>query len=364
MNETHNSKTAPFQLGLNLSPEAQDGELDPSKLRILIVDDEPMLRTVIQDFLLMLGFENQCVAGDGLEALEVMRSKPVDFMLSDIRMPKMELEELLGVVRQEFPRLVVIATSGFSDLDSARNIFSKGAHDFIGKPLNLDALELALQWIVERQKILQAAERLMGKSALPVPPEEGEARLDALREALRSGAHHFEHKIQHSIRIADFLRSIRTGLEPAQALDLELAALLHELGNGYQIQSLCRQPRQLDDEERRLVQEHARISGRLVAWSLDRPEFQTIIGEHIHWPALMSRPEADLAPEERLALWLGTLNSIDGILHDRPDRPGLSLQQLRASFQRKHRHPGRTPVGLLLEQWEQVEAYFASHEAR
>lgn len=362
MNETPNSKPVPFQLGLNLTPESraeEAGEVDPSKLRILIVDDEPMLRTVIQDFLLMLGFENQCVAGDGLEALEVMRSQPIDFMLSDIRMPKMELEELLGVVRKEFPRLVVIATSGFSDLDSARNIFSKGAHDFIGKPLNLDALELALQWIVERQKVLQTAERLMGKSALPVPPGEGPARLDALREALLAGTHHFEQKVRHSIRIADLLRRLQTGLEPALALDLELAALLHELGNGYQIQSLCRQPRQLDEEERRFVQEHARISGRLVAWSLERPEFQVIIGEHIHWLGLMSRPEAELSTEERLALWLGTLNGLDGYLHDRPDRPALSLPQLKVTLHRKLRHPGHAPADLLLEQWDQVEAFFS-----
>ena len=254
-----------------VSGHSADGGLrDLSKLRVLIVDDEPMLRSVIQDFLLMLGFENQRVAGDGLEALEVMRAEPVDFMLSDIRMPKMELEELLGVVKQEFPRLVVVATSGFSDLESARNIFVKGAHDFIGKPLNLDALELAMQWIVERQRMLQTAERLFGKAALPVPPEEAASRLAAMREALRVGVHHFESKIRHAVRMADLLEKLQTGLTPALATDLALAVLLHELGTGYQIQSLCHQPRPLDDDERRPgagTRPDCRPPGRLVAGS-------------------------------------------------------------------------------------------------
>jgi response regulator RpfG family c-di-GMP phosphodiesterase len=350
--------STPFRFGLELPSDSEPR--DYSKLRVLIVDDEPMLRSVIQDFLLMLGFENQRVAGDGLEALEVMRAEPIDFMLSDIRMPKMELEELLGVIKQEFPRLVVVATSGFSDLESARNIFVKGAHDFIGKPLNLDALELAMQWIVERQRLLHAAEQLFGKAALPVPPEEVHPRLAALRERLLGGTHHFETKIRHAIRMADLLGQIQTDLAEPQLTDLTLAALLHELGTGYQIQTLCHQPRSLDEDERRLVQEHAQISGRLIAWSLDRPEFQAIIGEHLQWKFLMHQPESEWSMHNRLAIWLGLINGLDGYLHDRPDRPAVSTAQVRSILQHNFITIGRTPVEILLEQWDRVKAFFAS----
>jgi response regulator RpfG family c-di-GMP phosphodiesterase len=350
-----------FPLGLTPGEPLFPAVTDFSKLTVLIVDDEPMLRSVIQDFLLMLGFENQRVAGDGIEALEVMRAEPIDFMLSDIRMPKMELEELLGVVKQEFPRLIVVATSGFSDLESARNIFMKGAHDFIGKPLNLDALELAIQWIVERQRVLQVAEQFFGQAALPVEPETAEGRLAGLKEMLRSGTHHFEGKILHSIRMAEFIRTIQTGLELPELVDLQVAALLHELGTGYQIQSLCRQARPLDDDERRLVQEHARISGRLVSWSLERPEFQKIIGSHLEWQALMVRPAASWTTQERQAMWLGVANVLDGFLHDRPDRPAATAAKVREIFARRLKHAGASPAHLLLEQWEQVEAFFGQH---
>lgn len=332
------------------------------KIRILIVDDEPMLRSVIQDFLLMLGFEEQFVASDGMEALEVIRANTIDCMLSDIRMPKMELEELLGVIQKEFPKLIVVATSGYSDLASARNIFNKGAHDFLGKPLNLDALELALQWITERRKVLLLANHLFGQPVLPIPPSEAESRIDELIEALVGGIHHFQSKIRHAVRIANLARRLQTDLEAEANLDLRTAILLHELGTGYQIQTLCRQPRRLDDEERRLVQEHARITGRLVAHSLDRPDFNTIIGRHLGWQTLPPQRDGG-SNAEYIALWLGILNAIDGYLHDRPDRPGVSTLQMKDMLAKKVKKQPLAPIAALLDQWDKVEGYYVAPSA-
>ncbi|MRR32696.1 response regulator [bacterium] len=101
-----------------------------SSLRLLVVDDEPMLRSVIEEFLTILGYTQHHMAGDGQQALEVLRNHPIDCILSDIRMPELELEEMLGIVRKQWPDSVVIATSGYSDMESAANIIGKGAADF------------------------------------------------------------------------------------------------------------------------------------------------------------------------------------------------------------------------------------------
>src|SRR4051812_48867184 len=118
-----------------------NGELKPGDLKILVVDDEAMLRSVIHDFLNMLGFTDHLMAANGLEAVEALRAQPIDLMLSDIRMPRMELQDVLPIVKSEFPDLAVIATSGLSDFENAATIFAGGAHDFLGKPLDLRALE-------------------------------------------------------------------------------------------------------------------------------------------------------------------------------------------------------------------------------
>ena len=333
---------------------------DPKLIKILIVDDEPMLRSVIQDFLLMLGFEDQFVAGNGVEALEVIRSEQIDCMLSDIRMPKMELEELLGVIQIEYPNLIVIATSGYSDLESARNIFSKGAHDFIGKPLNLDALEMALQWIQQRREVLQIAKRLFGRETQPLEPGEGERRLTELAEALRSRLHHFKSRTAHAIRLSELVKNLELDLDPVARLDLRTASLLHELGNGYQVQSLCRQPRQLEENELRLIQENAPISGRLVSRMLNRQEFEIIIGLHLNWLVAVPQPMKLQPAEEYLSVWLGILNSMDGFLHDRPDRPALSLASMKERMIRHIKRQSLLPLTMLLDQWDRVGDFYSS----
>jgi len=329
-------------------------------LRVLIVDDEPMLRSVIQDFLTMLGVTQQYVAGDGVEALEVIRSRPIDCMLSDIRMPKMELEELLGIIQREYPALIVIATSGYDDLGTARNIFCKGAHDFLGKPLNLDDLELSLRWIAERRSILQAAGRLFGKAALNNKPEHDLEHLKILIDAVQRHAHHFQNKIHHAIRLTRLAQHIRTDLEPAANVDLQVAALLHEVGIGYQIQTLCRKARRLDEDELRLVQEHAHITGRLVSLALARPEFEVVLGHHLVWQSVDPGGAAYKLHDEYVSIWLGLLNNIDGCLHDRPDRPAITPAQLRGMLHRRYKQQSLKPIAQLLDQWPTIETFYSS----
>jgi hypothetical protein len=255
----------------------------------------------------------------------------------------------------------VVATSGFSDLESARNIFVKGAHDFIGKPLNLDSLEMAIEWIAERQRVLQVAERHFGKDASPLDFEMAERCLDCLREVLRDGTHPFQGKIRHALRVAGFLRSIETGLDHPRQVDLQVAALLHEAGMGCQIQNLCRLARPLESDELRLVREQAQISGRLIAGVLGRPEFQEVIGGHLAWQAALQVPEAQWSAERRLAVWLGVANILDGYLHDRPDRPAATPSQLHGIFIRTFKNVEASPVRLTMEQWARVEDFFSRH---
>lgn len=332
---------------------------EPQRFRILIVDDEPMLRSVIQDFLSMLGFEDHIVAGDGLDALETIRANEIDCVLSDIRMPKMELEELLGILTVEYPELVVIATSGYSDFQSAYNIFIKGAHDFLGKPLNLDALEIALNWVRERQLVLIEAKRLFGSQALPVMPEDHQKRIDTLSLVMREQVHHFHPLIETSIRLSGLARRLRIDLDPQCHCDLVTAAMLHELGASYQMRTLCELPRRLEEDELRLVQAHEMITARIIANTLDRPEFSTVIGRHLEWMKTTPEDYAPSRPEEKLSVWLGLINYIDGWLQDRPDRPAVSTDQLFDIVKDLHKQNSLAPLKSIMQQWPVVEAYYA-----
>ena len=149
---------------LNPFPMPEAVPMKPKPLHVLITDDEPMLREVIAEFLDCLDFCTCAEAGNGAEALEYLEAHRVDCLLSDIKMPRMGLEEALPRITREYPETIVIATSGYSDLEVASKIFRLGAHEFLAKPLDLDLLEDALKWIARRNSILEMAESLFQTS--------------------------------------------------------------------------------------------------------------------------------------------------------------------------------------------------------
>ena len=82
-----------------------------TQLRLLIVDDEPSIRTLLAQVLTRSGYRVQSCAG-GLSALSTIRQEIPDILLSDLNMPGMSGFELLAVVRQRFPEIKTIAMSG------------------------------------------------------------------------------------------------------------------------------------------------------------------------------------------------------------------------------------------------------------
>lgn len=323
-----------------------------AEMHVLIVDDESMLRSVILEYLDLIGVKSCLMAEDGQQALEILRSQPpgepIHCMISDIRMPRMELKELLGHINKEFPEIMVVATSGYSDMGSAHEIFEKGAQDFLAKPLNLDYIEYVLDWYVQRSQIIGAAQDAL---------ESGD--YTALHGALTANQGLYAEKMRHAARIGELAEKIETGLKPGQRADLLMLAHLHEIGEGIQILDLCGQPRDLIDEELELVRSHAFISGRIVARAFDRSDLQEIVASHLNWEKIAVDLSQREAIEQSLTIWLGLLNNIDGRLSDRPDRAACSSKELKASLQNLFVGQCSLDSHPILDQWNVVEEYYA-----
>lgn len=82
----------------------------PFKYRILVVDDEPSIRSISELLLVKKGYEVR-TAGDGFEALVKLRRALPDVIISDLTMPNMSGFELLSVVRRRFPQIPIIVIS-------------------------------------------------------------------------------------------------------------------------------------------------------------------------------------------------------------------------------------------------------------
>lgn len=106
------------------------------KRKILVVDDEDALRTVLSAELNSEGYDVG-TAADGMEALTELQKGPYDLVLLDIKMPNMNGFEVLKVIKEKYSGTKVIMLTGFADLKNAIESKKLGAEDFVSKPYDL-----------------------------------------------------------------------------------------------------------------------------------------------------------------------------------------------------------------------------------
>lgn len=111
---------------------------------ILIADDEKNIRSGLQIALEDEGY-NVLLAADGDEAWKSITTNSVDLLISDLRMPGMNGQELLKKVISNYPTMPVVILTGHGTIESAVEAMRNGAVDFLTKPLNLDRLFLLIR---------------------------------------------------------------------------------------------------------------------------------------------------------------------------------------------------------------------------
>jgi len=122
------------------------------KARILIAEDEEIMRVTVLDHLRHQGWQVDA-ATNGADALELVNKGNYDLILSDIRMPGLDGEKLLIEVKQLAPRTEVILMTAFGNTESAVNCLKQGAADYILKPFDLDDLTFRVQRLLNMQAI-------------------------------------------------------------------------------------------------------------------------------------------------------------------------------------------------------------------
>ena len=128
--------------------------------RILVVDDEVVIRELMTDILTEEGFRVES-ADNGRAALELLR-KEKDFVLlfTDIMMPQMDGIELIQESRKIAPTVVPIVMTGFATLDTARAAVTAGAYDYVLKPFNLSEVKMAVTNALDRRRLADENARL------------------------------------------------------------------------------------------------------------------------------------------------------------------------------------------------------------
>ncbi|MGO8763700.1 MAG: sigma-54-dependent transcriptional regulator, partial [Limisphaerales bacterium] len=114
----------------------KNGQVAP---RILIVDDDPGQRSLLNSFLRSQRFDT-VTADSGERALELLRGGDFGLMISDVRMPGLTGLETLRLARKEHPTLPVLLVTAYTDIRDAVAAMRDGAVNYLAKPIDLDEL--------------------------------------------------------------------------------------------------------------------------------------------------------------------------------------------------------------------------------
>ncbi len=120
---------------------------------ILIVDDKSSMRKVLRQTL-ETDQKNILEAEDGEKALETIKSKHVDLVISDIKMPKLDGMNLLKMIKELDNEIVVIIMTAYGTIETAVEAMKLGAYDYITKPFSTEQVKLTVDKAIERQKLL------------------------------------------------------------------------------------------------------------------------------------------------------------------------------------------------------------------
>ncbi|OHD75879.1 MAG: Fis family transcriptional regulator [Spirochaetes bacterium RIFOXYC1_FULL_54_7] len=111
---------------------------------ILVIDDEPGIRTTVKDILEDEG-HRAFSAEDGPAGLEILKRERIDVVLLDVWLPRMGGIDVLKAIKANYPAIEVIVVSGHASIDMAVSAVKLGAFDFIEKPLSIERLVTAVR---------------------------------------------------------------------------------------------------------------------------------------------------------------------------------------------------------------------------
>jgi putative two-component system response regulator len=308
--------------------------------RCLVVDDEPRLRQALVR--LMKGDGFTCLeAGSGVEALAVLKNEPVALVLSDMRMPAMDGQELLRQLRVGYPDVAVVMITAVAEVEVAVSCLSLGAMDYITKPFVFEEVRARVAQALEKRRLL--ADNRDYQERLEVRVKAQAERLETLFLAsIQSLADALELKDPytrgHSVRVSQYGVAIARamGLSPTLIAQIELGGHLHDVGKIGVREEVLRKAGPLTTEEYEHIMTHPVLGWRilqpllgenLVALNIVRSHHERMDGKGVP-----DRYEGDEIPRE--ARIIAVADAFDAMMSKRPYRNGLTFTEAMAELRR------------------------------
>lgn len=139
---------------------------------ILLVEDDPALGGLLHEYLTTSGYRVH-LAVDGEAALDLLERKPIDVMVTDVMMPRLDGRELTEQLRDAGYTFPILMLTALETLPDKKKGFRAGADDYLVKPVDLEELELRIEAMLRRANIyrehqIQLNDCVLDESALTV----------------------------------------------------------------------------------------------------------------------------------------------------------------------------------------------------
>ena len=263
--------------------------------RILIVDDEETIRLAIGKFLRSRGYEVHA-ADSGAAALDHLGRQRFLLMLCDVRMPGMSGVDVVPKASGADPDLAVLMLTAVYDAPTATAALSRGAMDYLMKPIELADLEAAVQRALHKRdlRIEQRRVEQMIREEVAIRTAELEREKAALRSMTVGVAETLINAMEakdvylrgHSQRVAELSASMAEvlGLDEDTVEAVRLAGRLHDVGKIGIRESILNKPGKLTPEEYVHIKDHVRIGMEILSpLKHIGLSLQFVHDHHEHW---------------------------------------------------------------------------------
>jgi putative nucleotidyltransferase with HDIG domain len=303
-------------------------KIDNGGWTILVVDDEPVIRRLLRQKMISLGYA--CFEADSSrQAMEKMNESPADLVILDIMMPGGSGMELLPELKKAYPDAIVIMATAVGDADTAIKCVRLGAYDYFTKPYNLDEVALSVERALNTRRL--ELEVLDYQNNLE---EKVKVQADKIRTSFMNAVTALALALDakdgytsgHSGRVSEISVVIakELGMPDGSIENIRLAGLIHDIGKIGVKEEVLNKPGLLTPQEFEYIKTHPAIGERILKPIVEEQEILDIV--RLHHERFDGKGYPDGLAGEQIptgAAIMALADAYDAMTSDRPYRKSL-----------------------------------------
>lgn len=250
------------------------------KSKILIVDDEKIIRCLIIDILTPLGYE-VIQACDGIEAIEIVEKCKPDVILLDVTMPRMDGFQVLKKLKEndETKTIPIIMVTSFKEIRMRVKAIELGVDDFLSKPMDIIELRARVKslikvksyndYMINYQKKLESEVTKRTEEVQSAIEKAKDASYETILILSRAAEYRDTDTGAHILRVSHYAEEItrKLGKSDEEVEAVLYGAPMHDVGKIGIPDSILLKPGKLTDDEFKIMQEHVNIGVHILEGS-------------------------------------------------------------------------------------------------